>query len=72
VEGVGVVSNGAPVVFRAVSGRVYRVEGVTNLAGGGVWQPLGTVTSVVTGEVGVSVDAVEPRRYFRIRAWMAP
>ncbi len=72
VEGVGVVSNGAPVVFRAVSGRVYRVEGMTNLAGGGVWQPLGTVTSVVTGEVGVSVDAVEPRRYFRIRAWMAP
>ena len=70
--GTGPVSNQVPVAFRAVSGRVYAVEGATNLEEATPWAPMVTVTSAVTGEAGVPVDAAEPRKYFRIRAWMAP
>jgi len=33
---------------------------------------MATVTSAVTGEADVPVDATVPRQYFRVRAWMAP
>jgi len=71
-SGTGPVSNQAPVVYPAVSGRVYAVEGATNLEETTDWTPVATVTSAVTGEAGVPVDAAESRKYFRIRAWMAP
>ena len=70
--GTGPVSNQVPVAFRAVSGRVYAVEGATNLEEATPWAPMVTVTSAVTGEAGVPVDAAESKKYFRIRAWMAP
>ena len=70
--GTGAVSNVVPVVFQAVSGRVYAVEGATNLEEATPWAPMVTVTSAVTGEADVPVDATVPRQYFRVRAWMAP
>ena len=70
--GTGPVSNQVPVAFRAVSGRVYAVEGATNLEEATPWTPMATVTSAVTGEADVPVDATVPRQYFRVRVWMAP
>lgn len=71
--GIGSVTNHVPVTYWAVSGRVYAVEGTTNLAATTDWQPLATVTSTATGAVAVPVEAVEPRRFLRIRAkWQQP
>lgn len=70
--GIGTVTNQVSVAYWGVSGRVYVVEGATNLAATPVWQPLATVTSTATGEVAVPVEAAEPRQYLRIWAKRSP
>ena len=72
VTGVGPVSNAAPVAHWGVSGRVYVVEGATNLPAAGDWQVLAEVTNAATGEAWIPVDAGPEFRALRIRARMAP
>lgn len=70
--GVGPVSDQVPVAYWGVSGRVYVVEGTTNLLQPNSWQTLAAATNTQTGAGEVSIGGAEPWRYFRVRAWLAP
>ncbi|MDD4341941.1 MAG: SUMF1/EgtB/PvdO family nonheme iron enzyme [Kiritimatiellae bacterium] len=70
--GVGPVSDQVPVAYWGVSGRVYAVEGTTNLLQPNSWQTLAATTNTQTGAGEGSIGGAEPWRYFRVRAWLAP
>ena len=72
VTGLGPVTASVAVAYWGMSGRVYAVEGATNLAATNAWQPLATVTNTTMGAAAVNVDAAEPQHYFRVRAWCVP